>query len=516
MEHHPDEDRSRNGELRMADVLAPLAGKSRWVLRVTAVVILLVLVVGFAAYVLQPVRRSIAAGFRPEFEGIDEGTYPNGTPFSSADVVDSSVIDQVYADNGVADYCPVERFRSGFTVHQSSPELSFLDAEFQSRLADPRLTSVERQSLLTEYEQRRSSLPRQYEVRFIPAGDCADIPNELAGKALIDTLEIWARDSVHKRGVLRVRVAMLSPGFVMEAGRNVDNLLVRADMVRRAVRRVIQNIRDVERVPGSEVIRGSDKQVTFFEVRAELEDLVQARLDPLVLGAGRLVGGQAAGWVEQARRTSAIEYRAAEQRAEAYRAALREYSGVLASSSTTTESGGSSRGNGDVQALAPQIDRTFIDRIVEMSEVNTTFRQRITQNLIEASVAVVAHQAVMEQYEQLAAGVSGPSGDRSADEIAAALEQIRSEATDSTKRFNEIYALFSDVALRAGSSLYRLESPPSTTELRGFDFKTILLLTLAAALLTPALAMIFVLLAYHVRRPLSPPGTGKPTMLDSR
>jgi hypothetical protein len=80
---------------------------------------------------------------------------------------------------------------------------------------------------------------------------------------------------------------------------DVDNLLIRADLLRTAVSRVIANIREIELLPGAGLVRGSEKKISLPEVRAELEDLIQAQLDPLVAQAGRGLGRQAIRWLDQ-------------------------------------------------------------------------------------------------------------------------------------------------------------------------------------------------------------------------
>jgi hypothetical protein len=272
-------------------------------------------------------------------------------------------------------------------------------------------------------------------------------------------------------------------------------------MLRTTVARVIANVREVERLPGAEVIRGSDKDISLTEVRSELEDMLQARLDPLVARAGMGLGRESVAWVDHAILSAEIRYDTAKNRAEAYRTALRDYSGVP--SSTTPNVGtelSRQRNPGDAQPVTPIIDRTFIDRILEMTAPNTKFRQEITQLAIDASVEAVNRNMTVEQYKQLLKAMQQQSGPQNPDEIAKMLDQISAQAKDLTKRFNEIYAVFSQVALRAGPAMYRIERPPVTSTIRPFGPRDFAFLVLSVLLVAPIVLAIWILLRHHGRK----------------
>jgi hypothetical protein len=312
-------------------------------------------------------------------------------------------------------------------------------------------------------------------------------------------LETWAKESDEKRNVMKFRVPILTPRVFDAQAAESSNVLVRADLLRTAVNRVIENIQAVERLPGAELIRGSDEQLSFAEVRAELEDLQYARLDPLFTAAGRERGTLSAEFLEQALQNSDVRYRAAQQRAEAYRNALREYSGVP----TNTPSAGAALEDGpenptDVQPLTPQIDRSFIDRIMELSEVNTTFRQEITRQAINASIEAVNRTAVVEQYRlALRALTRSSSTGLSRAEIDAGLNRVAEQAKKATARFNAIYEEFVRVSLRPGPQMYRVERPVEGAAVRSFRGTDYLFAVAVVAIATPILlAMLFLLQHY--------------------
>lgn len=486
-------------EVRLTDLFRPIVKRAKFIGRGTIVAALAAALIGGAYFLKQPVRRSAFLEFRPVFEGADAGRYPNGLPFAATDVINASIVDQVHEKNRIRDYCSAELFHGGFTVQESSPELRFLNMEYEARLSDARLSSIERQRLQDEYAGRRASIRPHYSLAFIQPAECAVIPQSIVLKSMGEVLETWADDAQNKRGVMKVRISVLTPATFDQTAMAGENLLVRADLLRTALGRVIDNVKAVETLPGAELIRGSDQRTSLQEVRAELEDLMHARLNPLIAQAGRGVGRESTQWIQHSLETATIRLKSAEQRTEAYRTALREYSGVQAPAAAPP--GERQPSPSDVQALTPQIDRTFIDRIVELSSPNMAFRQEITRQGLAAAVEAVNRAAVVEQYRQLLQSVSSTgSTSMSPAAVSAAIDQVTAQAKEATRRFNDIYNEFSRVSLRAGTALYRVERPAESVTIRAFGLRDYVLLLLGVLLATPLVLALAVLLAHHGRK----------------
>lgn len=504
---HPDED-----EIPIGSLFRPLVRYRHVIWQGALGATLFAALLGIILFVWQPSRRSVYLEFRPVFEGASEGRYPNETAFAGTDIVDATIIGRIHAQNGVEQYCTETDFRSGFIVQQSSPALRFLDSDYQATLADRGLTAVDRARLRDEYEAARRTVAAQYRLSYIEPLPCRAIPTDILMKAMPEILDLWAQESEQRRGVMRARVAVLTPAVFDWSNSPDESLLVRADLIRGTIFRVADNIAEVEELSGSELIRAGDQQVSLREVRVRIEDLVQRRLDPVIANAARALGQQSIQWVEQALANANVQLRAAELRVEAYRSALREYSGVASTPpATTTTDRRDTQTPADVQALTPQIDRTFIDRLIEMSEGNAEFRQEITRSMMEASVDAVNKSAAVEHYGVVLAAIrsaSGPSLSR--EELVARLDQITQEAKDATRVFNEIYDEYSRVAFRAGPAMYRVERPPDMDVLRALTPRYLAFLLLGIALASPLILAVGALVHHHGRRFLQS-GTAKPT-----
>ncbi len=74
---------------------------------------------------------------------------------------------------------------------------------------------------------------------------------------------------------------MLDVGLGLEGSR-----LLRVDLLRTGILRVVENIDIVEELSGAQLIRSGADRLTFQEVGNKLTDLVRSRLEPLG-GGGR-------------------------------------------------------------------------------------------------------------------------------------------------------------------------------------------------------------------------------------
>jgi hypothetical protein len=492
---------SVNDEIRLTDLLLPLVLYRRRIWQLTLALVAVTVLTAGIYFVVQPTLWSASLEIRPTFEGADDGEYPNGLKFGVADIVAPSVVEAVHSKNDLKNYCPVEVFRAGLTVQESSTALQLLDAEYLARLQDVRLTPVERQRLQDEYAARRLATPRSYRVGFIRPFSCATLPDQSALKVLTDVLEEWAAQSHTRRGVLNIRTARLTPEIFELRDVGGMSLLLRATTIRSAISRVVENISEVQQMPGSELVRGGNPPRSLAEVKVRLEDLAQLQLDPLVALGGSAIGDRSSvRWLTSAMESEVVRQRAVEARAETMRQALREYSGVPVTPVTPARSTSNQVGS-DVQTLTPQIDRTFIEGIVELSAPNTAFRQALTQRIITAAAEAVSHAETVERYRWTLAALNRNEAQiLPADEVLSRMEAIRKEAQAVTRTFDEIYEEFSRVAFRAGSAMYRIDSPTQVTALRAFSLRSYLLLIIGVSLSAPIILGLVCLVLFHLRR----------------
>ena len=493
---NPPSDREDRGSRILWLSLARTHGRTVLIGALTIAAVVAVLGVAYVRW-RQGTQMVASLEFRPTFTGMSELKYPNDLPFSPNDVTAGSIVDLVYDSNSIGAVCDRETFRGGFFVEQRSDQSVFLDLEYQSRLSEPRITMVERKLLQEEHAAKRKALPLQYRLVFVTPRACAGLSQIVLSKVMVDVLKTWASESETKRGVLNHQIEVLTPATLDVKSVGAGGLLLRADLLRTALRRVIDNIEAVGKLPGAELIRLGKDKVTFLEVQGKLIDLVGSRLDPLVMTSGRSMVKESVLWVTETVEAAVRKQHAAERKADAYKGALSDFSstqGATGPSRAASVAAGVGSSNNS-QAMMAQVDRSFIDRIVEMSAASAIYRQQLTDRMVEAELEAVAEEQRASYYKRLLqSSREQGNGDVDSDTLNLSLNEIVKEGQALTKQFGELYDEFSRVALRSAGAMYVTEKPVTIETSQRFSTRTVLNLALVVFLATLLLGFGFFVL----------------------
>jgi hypothetical protein len=468
-DQHPDADETAGINFRHFTEV--LGRRWRTILAVAAAVALTVTLAGAVFAVFQPAPRLVSMlEFRPTFAGAMAGEYPNKSPYAVTDITAPPVLDSVYQRNELSRYCDLQTFQTGIAVEQRSTEFVSLEAQYAGLLSEQRMAPVERVRLETEYAAKRRALPLYYRLIYTVPRGCAGMPAETVSKVLHETLEQWAAQSELQRGVLRFQVEMLSPqAFADILERANASLLARATLLRDALTRQIANVESVRALSGAATVRDDHSGLSFLDIGNRLVDLRDAELLPLLTHGG-MFGNESADYVAALLSTSTSARRIAEANSQAYLNALREYSGAASADSggrsSTPATARELDRTGDGQAVTTQIDRTFVDRLLQMSEANVLFRQELTKSLVNSNLELAARQSDVEFHERLMRAIQSAPRSISTTVGAEPIERIARRAKEISTQFSALFDKYSRVSLRTAPALYAVQSPaysPSRT-----------------------------------------------------
>jgi hypothetical protein len=156
-----------------------------------------------AVWFLVPADRFGTLHFRVLFEGAGEGKYPNGTPFSSSEIVATPVLDQVYKANDLQRYMDFTSFKESLCALESNADLELLSYEYQTKLSDTKLTPVDRARIEAEFRKKLESLKSaEFSLNLRRSERMKKLPGALVTKILDDTLSEWARQAREQKGAL--------------------------------------------------------------------------------------------------------------------------------------------------------------------------------------------------------------------------------------------------------------------------------------------------------------------------
>ena len=139
------------------------------------------------------------------FQGVRNGKYPNGIPFSINDILAPDVLHRVYEKNHMSEqHLTYKDFVSSLSIHPYSPLYESVLLRYRKMLDDKKLKFVERQQIEKEMREELSKLQRKGAIIQFIVKKNIGIPESLGKKLLYDIVDTWSSYSIESLGVLRL------------------------------------------------------------------------------------------------------------------------------------------------------------------------------------------------------------------------------------------------------------------------------------------------------------------------
>lgn len=441
-------------------------------------------IVALALYIHAPSQRVTTMTFRLEFEGADRGTYPNGTKFSSAEIISTPVLNKAFKNNNLGRFTTFEKFAHSVFVLESSSEQDTLAREYQSRLSDPRLTAVDRERIQREYELKLASLSKaHYALNYLDADGSDPIPATVVRKFLHDVLREWADFVSREQHVLEYRVPVLSPDMVASTAIEDSNPIISTEVLRAKINRVIANIYVLRALPAADLVRATPNGLSLNDIQIRLDDIVRFRLEPLIHG---IAGGQLddrSSTLRFLETQLAYDERQLVRQKQFADAALRSmamYNGQREQREETAALGTDPRKQerGEAETVIPQISDTFFDRLLQITSnsADREYRQRLADRYREAVEAIAPLEQSVEYDRSVLALVraTGPGGGVTRESVQQQIGATRQEVRQLVVQIHQIYKVLS-ANLNPSTELITVTGAPTTRVERTLSIKRIAL-----------------------------------------
>lgn len=448
---------------------------------------------------LKPTERTGSLQFRLLFDGASEGRYPNGTSFSPAEIVATPVLNEVFRINDLQRYGSYQDFKDSMAVLRSSVAIDMLAAAYSARLADTRLTAVDRARIEDEFRKKREALiDPVYTVTIRRSERLSSMPAALMEKVLNDTLQVWARQTDEVKGVTRFDVPVFSPNILKPDILEQDYLMA-ADGLRVQARRAAGLAAKLMQLPGASSIRSEKDRTSLSDVSYDIADTLRNRIEPLILliqDQGLAARPQAVSKYLQGRVTDIrLERDATNARIAALQDALRGY---MTSSSRPRETPGQTGTRPaaplEGQTVIPQMSDSFLDRIIEMSTqtqaADVEYRKKLTDRIIREGEALFELNQSAGYYEALERGFRPAARAVTAgeEEIRAQLRVAYDALVLAINRLMTLYDELSAQRLNPATMLYAVSDPFSSRTTRALTSRTVVFSLALAAVLALLLA----------------------------
>jgi hypothetical protein len=452
-----------------------------------AAVVLIYLIFAIIVYLKAPAQRITSLPFRLDFEGASRGEYPNGIKFSPAEITATPVLLRVYQSNDLKRFLTFETFARSVFVLESNREYDQLVAEYQTKLADTRMSTVDRERIEKEFDTKRATLNKSgYALTFVSAVETAGIPHLALTKVLSDILATWARQAAVEKRVLDYQTPALSMNILRNTIVSPDDFVITLIILRSKINDITANIAELSLIPGVELVRAPSTHGTLSEVRLELQDITRFRIEPLITQAR--TSGPARNPVEVMRiLESALQFdqralSGAQQRETAVKGALAIYQedrGGRALSQATLASG--PRPSSSAETVMPQLGESFLDKVVDLTTQNADriYRQKLVDEIKQTALRMVPLQmAVTYDTQVLSEFKAGQTANHASDadiaEMRRQLDQVQADVARTLAQINEIYTVASR-QLNPVTELLSVTDPVQTRVERATSLSRILL-----------------------------------------
>jgi hypothetical protein len=499
--------------------MSPPALLTLWSYRKTiatamAVTVVCCVIGGLLAFLLAPRERIGSLAFQLTFEGADRGEYPNGTKFSSAELVSTPVLAAVFKANELERYFPFAKFKDAMFVLQANRDLELLSYEYQSKLADAKLSPVDRSRLEEEFSKKRESLSSAgYSLNIRQPDGLVKLPDSLLNKVLQDTLSTWARQAAENKGATRYDIAVLSKNALQKDFITSEDYIISTDVLRTKIERILKTVVTMAEIPGASAVRMMPSQIGLADLRANLEDLNHFKVEPLIsvireTGLSRNPTRMAEYFrsrlfdVELARTETT-------QRIKSVQEALREYEqrGANRSVDLTDRSG---------SGVTPQLSESFIDKLVELStESNDVeYRQKLIKRIIDDGMILAELNRQAEYYESMRRSFSEVRT-RADAAVAADVTRRAGLAFDEVARMADqveaFYKLLSQQNLNPDTVVYSLTTPFVVRKTTALSFSSAVIYFFLALLAVFIIVCLACLVHDYFRQWAVPPPATQPS-----
>lgn len=207
-------------------------------------------------HLLKPKYVTYSKDLQLVFQGVENGVYPNHTPFNVSDLVMPVVLNKLYDDNQLQRFgISRNTFLRSFSAEEYSPERELILKKYQKVSEQKNISSAElalaQEDIKTEIKKTSRGNVR---VHFSsPNGE--SFPPNLAEKLLSDLPMAWAEHVIEKRGVLHIDKPIYSENLLDEKKLVSLDYLVMESFLREHLGVLKESVESLTKFPNANTIK---------------------------------------------------------------------------------------------------------------------------------------------------------------------------------------------------------------------------------------------------------------------
>ena len=327
------------------------------------------------------------------FEGVDRGSYPNGTPFNLSELLAPNVIQSVFEQNNLDQYgISLSEFSTQVRVTPYAIEILLIQEKYRKILDNKGLAYQDIDIILDKQKEevRLAYSGGRYRLSFTPSN--LNIPDNIINNTLFDIPKIWSQKAINQRGVLNIKL-VTAKGIIDEEIIESLDYMVAIDYLTTKMKKFQESIVALLNSPNGFTSHDTETGITLQTLHSKLMDAKTYMLDPLTAPILEL-------GISKTPEITLHHYQNLENNLQARQKNLLEKSIMLTkihrNYTQSEEKEGQSTGSHEIAEqpqvrydISPQMGNIplgvdFLDRIMEISEKATdaSFRQELISTYI--------------------------------------------------------------------------------------------------------------------------------------
>jgi len=201
-----------------------------------------------------PVTTISTIGISLDFQGAQQGRYSHGLPFSPEDLLDNSLLENLYQKHQLQQWFDFDSFKNALSINQSGAALAELRREYESKLGNAKLSGLERQNLEAEFQSRlKTATSSLFTLSWTEYGRIArQPPGAVRQKVLEDLPLLWAETAISQKRVLLFPTSFPSlEGWTSDGGAMASDPTETVAFLSRRMKVLEKGLAGIELLPGA-------------------------------------------------------------------------------------------------------------------------------------------------------------------------------------------------------------------------------------------------------------------------
>ncbi len=518
-------------ELNLKDLLLSLWKSRRYIVTWIMVATFVITTIAACVLIFSKKQYTRRLSFKIDFNGAEKNQYPNGSNFSTEDIIAFPIISKVYDNNDLKKYIPVDRLRSALTVVQTNDKLQLLDKEYSAILDDKKLSVEQRQRLEEEYRNKKKSMILPF-FKLILSGskDVSRIPDILQDKVLMDILQTWSDYAEKVKGANIYQIPLITKNVLNKNDLDSQEYIVAIDILKDSVSRALQDVEKIWKIPGAANFRIKDSGISLLDIKYRLMDIDKFKISPLAGMLMLIAAGKnpelIEGYVDNRIFEIKSDEKLASDRERTYQSSLINYlpgnqSVSVDLGKTTNPNMGLSTLNSNMPAMIPQLGETFLNSIIKMAKENadSQFRQGLTEKLISEGLNKAELVSHLSYYENLLTRFGFNQEDNgktskikitpdlkeklkvfyTPNKIKTSIDDIYASVIQSIEEMDHIYYDMSKANLNPSSIMFTVTEPIYGSQDRSIPLTTIIKYSILSWVLATGAILVIVLIGNSIK-----------------